>query len=97
MALRKIIEVEGLSVIQTSIGNIENGTQRLSFFAYAKVIGINGNKAQIIANVDFKGENQQFNKHYAIPVSLETGAPNFIAQAYEHLKTLPEFAGAVDC
>ncbi len=24
-------------------------------------------------------------------------APNFIAQAYAHLKTLPEFAGAVDC
>lgn len=22
---------------------------------------------------------------------------NFIAQAYDHLKTLPEFAGAVDC
>jgi hypothetical protein len=22
---------------------------------------------------------------------------NFIAQAYEHLKTLPEFAGATDC
>ena len=22
---------------------------------------------------------------------------NFIAQAYEHLKTLPEFAGAEDC
>jgi hypothetical protein len=23
--------------------------------------------------------------------------PNFIKQAYEHLKTLPEFDGAVDC
>tara|TARA_R110000868_G_scaffold354063_3_gene615354 strand:+ start:393 stop:686 length:294 start_codon:yes stop_codon:yes gene_type:complete len=97
MALRKIIEVEGNSVIQTSIGNIENGTQRLSFSAYVKVIGINGNKNQVIASVNFKGESQQFNKNYAVPMSVESGSPNFIAQVYAYLKTLEEFAGAVDC
>jgi hypothetical protein len=97
MALRKIIEAEGPSVLQTSIGIIENGVQRVSFSAYVKVININGNKNEINASVNFKGDVQQFTKQYQIPVSVEANASNFIAQIYEHLKTLPEFAGAEDC
>jgi hypothetical protein len=97
MALRKIIEAEGKATIQTSIGSIENGIQRVSFSAYVKVTSINGNKTQINANVNFKGDTQQFNQQYVVPVSVESGATNFIAQVYEHLKTLPEFAGAEDC
>ena len=97
MALRKIIEAEGKSTVQTPIGNIENGVQRVSFSAYVKVIGINGDKNQVVANVNFKGETQQFNKQFVVPVSVGNGAPNFIAQVYAHLKTLPEFAGAEDC
>ena len=62
MALRKIIETEGKSSIQTSIGNIENGIQRVSFSAYIKVVSISGNKKQVDANVYFKGDNQEFNR-----------------------------------
>lgn len=29
--------------------------------------------------------------------AYDIGGPNPLAQAYGHLKTLPEFAGAVDC
>ena len=97
MALRKIISAEGKSVIQTSIGNIENGTQRVSFSTYIKVVEITGNKNRIIANVNFKGDAQQFNKQYEVPVSVETGSTNFIAQVYAYLKTLEEFADAQDC
>jgi len=97
MALRKIIDAEGKSIVQTSFGNIENGTQKVSFSAYVKVMDINGSKSQILANVNFKGNVQQFNKQYQIPVSVETNAPNFIEQAYKHLKALPEFNGAEDC
>lgn len=97
MALRKIIEIEGKSIIQTSIGNIENGTQRVSFSAYVKVIGFHGDKNEIVANINFKGDVQQFNKQYVVPVSVETGSANFIAQVYEHLKTLEEFVGSEDC
>jgi hypothetical protein len=97
MALRKIIEAEGKSVIQTSMGPIENGTQRLSFSAYVKVTTISGTKNQILANVHFAGDSVQFIKQYQVPVSVETGAPNFIEQVYKHLKTLPEFDGAEDC
>jgi hypothetical protein len=97
MALRKIIEAEGKSVIHTTFGSIENGTQRMSFSAYVKVTSINGDKNQVIANVQFIGDVAQFSKQYQISVSVETGALNFIAQVYEHLKTLEEFAGAEDC
>ena len=97
MALRKIIEVEGKTVIQTSLGNIENGTQRISFSAYVKVTSINGGKDQVIANVQFTGDVAQFTKQYNVPMSVESGASNFIAQVYAHLKTLEEFVGAEDC
>jgi hypothetical protein len=97
MALRKFIEAEGKSVIQTSIGNIENGIQRISFSAYIKVVGLNGDKNQVIANVYFKGETQQLYRQYEVPMSVEAGSTNFIAQTYNYLKTLPEFAGATDC
>jgi hypothetical protein len=97
MALRKIIEAEGKAVIESSIGSIENGTQRVSFSAYVKVLSINGNKTQLAANVHFAGDVAQFTKQYQVPVSVETGSPNFIEQVYKHLKTLPEFAGAEDC
>ena len=97
MAFRKIIEIEGKSIIQTSIGNVENGTQKLSFLAYIKVDRVSGNKNQINAIVNFKSDSQQFNREYQLPVSVETNSANFIAQAYAYLKTLPEFAGAEDC
>ncbi len=97
MALRKIIEAEGKSIIQTPTGTIENGIQRVSFSAYVKVISVSGNKSQVTANVHFAGDVAQFTKQYQVPMSVEAGAPNFIEQVYKHLKTLPEFAGAEDC
>jgi hypothetical protein len=97
MALRKIIEAEGKVIIQSPFGVIENGTQQVSFSAYVKVAFITGDKNQITANVHFAGDVAQFTKQYQVPVSVKAGAPNFIEQAYEHLKTLPEFAGAEDC
>jgi hypothetical protein len=97
MALRKIIEAEGTVIIETSLGTIQNGTQQVSFSAYVKVASVHGNKSQVDAKVFFSGDVAQFTKQYQVPVSVEAGAPNFIAQVYKHLKTLPEFAGAEDC
>lgn len=97
MALRKIIEAEGKSVVHTSIGGIENGTQRVSFSAYVKVMSVNGDKNQVLANVQFVGDVAKFSKQYQVPVSTEANTPNFIEQVYKHLKTLEEFAGAEDC
>jgi hypothetical protein len=97
MALRKIIEAEGKSIVQTTYGSIENGTQRVSFSAYVKVVGISGDKEKVSANILFKGDACEFNKQYQVPVSVQDNALNFIAQIYQYLKTLPEFAGAEDC
>lgn len=97
MALRKIIEAEGLALIQTEFGAIENGTQKVQFSAYIKVVSINGDKSKVQAIVNFSGTSQQFSRQYDVLVSVEDGSKNFVAQVYEHLKTLPEFAGAVDC
>jgi hypothetical protein len=99
MALRKTIETEGKSLLQTEFGVVDNGTQKIVFIAYIKVNDIYGDKNQFTANVNFKGDrdNGSFNKQYQIPASVESNSKNFIAQAYEHLKTLPEFSGATDC
>ena len=97
MALRKIIEAEGKTIIQTPFGSIENGIQRVSFSAYVKIMSISGNKTQLNANVLFSGDVAQFSKQYTIPVSVQVGSTNFIEQVYKHLKTLPEFSGAEDC
>ncbi len=97
MALRKIIESEGIAFIETPLGAIQNGNQKVSFSAYVKVDAITGNKNRITAIVHFAGDTVQFTKQYQVPVSVEAGSINFIAQVYKHLKTLPEFSGAEDC
>lgn len=98
MALRKNVSLEGNSVIETTNGLVNAGTHKISFSAYVKVVEIYGNKEKVTATVNFKGENlAQYNKQYDVPMSVNDGAVNFIAQVYEHLKTLPDFSDAIDC
>lgn len=68
--------------------------------AYCKVVQINGDKANITYDVVcFNKTNDSITsalkKQYNFIPNLNGG--NFIAQAYNHLKTLPEFIGATDC
>lgn len=65
--------------------------------AYIKVESVEGNKSSVAASVSLKSEIGIANTLYTFTPSVEDGANNFIKQAYEHLKTLDEFAGAVDC
>lgn len=97
MALQKIIQTEGKTFIHTPFGVIEKESQSITFLAYIKVMFISGDKTQIVANVNFKNDTFELNKQYELPISIEENAPNFIKQVYQHLKTLPEFADAVDC
>jgi len=66
--------------------------------AYIRVESITGNKSKLDAIVStYKKVNDlklATGWYSFTPVLNQT---NFISQAYEHLKTLPEFAGAVDC
>lgn len=64
---------------------------------YIKVSKVSGDKNTVSAYVDFiinsedGGAIQRLHKF-----SPDMNGANFIQQAYEHLKTLPEFAGAAD-
>jgi hypothetical protein len=65
---------------------------------YIKVGKLAGNKEQMGMSIFFyrtqDGQILQSKNYSFTPVLNES---NFIAQAYKHLKTLPEFDGAVDC
>jgi hypothetical protein len=97
MALRKLVELEGKSFVQTDAGRISRGVEKVSFGAYVKVVSVSGNKSQVTALVSFTGDETHFDKTYIVPVTVDEGAKNFISQTYAYLKTLPEFAGATDC
>lgn len=67
--------------------------------AYIKVCEVSGTKELCSAFVYwFKDEKEQDafeGRQYNFVPDMNGG--NFIAQAYKHLKTLPEFDGAQDC
>ena len=68
--------------------------------AYMRVSKIEGNKSEIQITVcafsDATAAVLIGKKQYRFLPSL-TSSENFIAQAYQHLKTIPEFADAIDC
>jgi len=67
---------------------------------YLRVARINANKSIAYATVEFLTEDAEHlikTEEFILPVCCNQQSSNFIAQAYEHLKTLPEFADAVDC
>jgi hypothetical protein len=65
---------------------------------YIKVSTITGNKLNLTATVTFTSQTTGAvvaTKSYQFLLDLNGGNP--IKQAYEHLKTLSEFADATDC
>jgi hypothetical protein len=97
MALRKIIQVEGEAFVNTESGPISIGQQKTAFAAYCKITNLTGDKVDGRVTVECVGDNCKIVKQHFVEFSTEDGAPNFIRQAYLHLKTLPEFEGATDC
>lgn len=66
--------------------------------AYCKIETIGGSKQELCFTVSVTTEGvRRGDFGYRFAPSVADGSENFIKQAYEHLKTLPEFAGAVDC
>lgn len=67
---------------------------------YVRVDRVDGGKQSVIATAGLyrkNGAELVANSTYTFQPSVAESAANFIAQAYEHLKTLPEFEGAEDC
>lgn len=95
MALRKIISLSGKSFVQTEFGLIETSDTNIEMSAYVKVETVSGTKSKASANVSFADGIKKFIKTYNFKIDLDSG--NYIAQAYKHLKTLPEFENAIDC
>ncbi len=91
MALRKNIEVTPKGFDTSS--QLSN--------AYIRVDSISGNKNNIDATVVFYNDKDDQKipaqvKTYRFSPDTDQSAKNFIAQAYEHLKTLSDFSGATD-
>jgi hypothetical protein len=68
--------------------------------AYWRVDKIDATKNSVVVAVSINVKNDDSivrvcGKQYEFTPSMTGG--NFIEQAYKHLKTLPEFAGAIDC
>lgn len=64
---------------------------------YIKIMDVIASKNAGVANLRYSnGKDGNFLSQSSVefPVSLE--GKNFIAQAYDHLKTLPEFSQAMD-
>ena len=63
---------------------------------YWKITDISGNKNGLSISVD-AFLTDVFYERKTSAFTPDLNGTNFIAQAYAHLKTLPEFAGATDC
>jgi hypothetical protein len=79
---------------------LKNNFEEISSFpaAYIKVEQVIADKLESEAVIAFYKEKDGLlvkGARYNFQTSLEGG--NAIKQAYEHLKTLPEFADATDC
>jgi hydroxymethylpyrimidine/phosphomethylpyrimidine kinase len=99
MAIKKALVIKGMGYVAFENKYFEMGESSVTTTPlYIKVESVTGskNKAQAFTSFTDELKNQQmFEKSFVFTPNMD-GA-NFIAQAYEYLKTLPEFAGAEDC
>jgi len=95
MALQNIIKIKGETFFVGGGFNKKTGQLDVQKEAYIKVQTVSGTKETVVANVETRTEYGSTYATYEFAPLMEGG--NFIKQAYEHLKTLPEFAGANDC
>lgn len=99
MALQNSFSFTGIKSISGDGFFIQYGEESVTTDPlYIKVVNVAGTKETLSASVSFTN-NQSGDvvayKQYEFPLDLEGSNP--IRQAYEYLKTLPEFADATDC
>lgn len=92
MALSKTIEFTPIGFTQPAV--LQN--------AYIRVESVTGGKNSLsVSVVVYSKKDAEMlaaqNLSFAFAPEVGSSAKDFIAQAYNHLKTLPEFAGATDC
>lgn len=89
MALKKTFQVED------NFGQVVTLTD-----AYCRVTQVVGDKSLLNVSIEILNSEKNrllMDRSVSFAPSVESNAANFIAQAYEHLKSLPEFSEAQDC
>ena len=65
--------------------------------AYCKVERVSASKSNAVASILYLSEDRSIvlgSQEISFAPSVEDGSKNFIAQAYDYVKTLPEFLGS---
>jgi hypothetical protein len=94
------IRAEGFAATENK--NYDMGVCYVKVTSYSSKGGkVGSGESKAIAPINFdvsivNEAGQQASQSFEFTPSVEVAAENFIKQAYEHLKTLPEFADAVD-
>lgn len=85
--------------IKKTLTLVDNFGKNIEFVdTYIKIVFISGSKDLLTAEISIlEAKDGKMLKSQSFRFSLDLNGANFIRQAYEHLKTLPEFAGATDC
>jgi hypothetical protein len=97
MALRKQLNFTGVAEVLTAHGVLNQGDTTVSLNAYIKVEEVKASKAEAIAVVSITDGDKRLMMTTPFTASVEDGAKNIIAQAYNALKQMPLFVGAKDC
>jgi hypothetical protein len=99
MAIEKSITVKGAGFVSLGTTFVETGDATFKTpVLYIKVDSVSGDKSQISANVSYtdKAKNKVIIEK-SFTFTPDMSGDNFISQAYDHLKGLPEFADSKDC
>ena len=106
MAIKSSFTVPaGFDVAGTSISPVKNVSSikldaPVAIQAYCRVEKLIEQKTSASFDVgyyDADVKKRIASKSFMFTPDMTDGAKNYRAQAYEHLKTLPEFSGAIDC
>jgi len=66
--------------------------------AYIRVVRFDGNKSKLAALIGYFGSaTSEIFDSMNVDVPYDVTGANPLAQIYDYIKTLPDFAGAVDC
>lgn len=97
MALRKKFTFTGNAKIKTDYGVVEESNLIVALNAYIKVEEVKASKASALAIISMIDGDKKLTTTADFVPSVEDGAKNIIAQAYEAIKKLPMFENATDC
>lgn len=97
MALRKQLTFSGVTEVKTEHGVISDTNTEINLDAYVKVEEVKTSKNSAIVTVSLTDASKRLVMTTPFTPSVEIGAKNIIAQAYDALKQMPLLAGASDC